>query len=275
MRIIIRILKTHPLLDVEAVKEAAHAAKANGSTRFCMGAAWRSPPKKGPQFEKILEAVREVKGIGLEVCTTLGMLTAEQAEQLKEAGVYAYNHNLDTSPEFYEKVITTRTYQDRLDTLKNVRQAGMTICCGGIVGMGEEKKDRLSLLQQLNQFHPHPESVPVNLLVRVKGTPFAELEEFNQFELIRTIATARIAMPKSRVRMSAGRNEMSDEAQALCFMAGANSIFTGEKLLTTDNPGEDHDSKLLRNLNMRPVAAKLEAHSEVTKVIDISEQVRP
>jgi biotin synthase len=244
----------HGLLDLATIKAAATAAKAGGSTRFCMGAAWRSPPTKGPQFERVLEAVREVHALGLEVCTTLGMLDAEQAQQLAEAGVHAYNHNLDTSPEYYDKVITTRTYEDRLQTLKNVRKAGMTVCCGGIVGMGETRADRIGLLQQLASLDPHPESVPVNLLVRVEGTPLAGEADFDIFELVRTIAVARILMPKSRVRLSAGRTEMSDEAQALSFLAGANSIFTGEKLLTTPNPGSSHDHVLLERLGMRPVA---------------------
>lgn len=243
----------HGLLDLDTIKAAAQDAKDSGSTRFCMGAAWRSPPAKGPQFDRVLEAVRSVKEIGLEVCTTLGMLDEGQAQQLAEAGVYAYNHNLDTSPEYYGKVITTRTYDDRLNTLKNVRKAGMTVCCGGIVGMGEEREDRVGLLQQLTALDPHPESVPVNLLVRVDGTPLAIEEDFDVFELVRTIAVARIVMPQSRVRLSAGRTAMSDEAQALCFMAGANSIFTGEKLLTTANPGVDHDRELLTRLGMRAV----------------------
>ncbi len=247
---------SHALLDVEAIKLAAKAAKDNGSTRFCMGAAWRSPPKKGSQFDSVLEAVREVKQLGLEVCTTLGMLDKEQASQLKEAGVYAYNHNLDTSPEYYPKVITTRSYDDRINTLAHVREAGMTICCGGIVGMGEQKDDRLGLLEQLNHFEPHPESVPINLLLKVKGTPFENLTELDPIELVRTIATARIAMPRSRVRLSAGRTEMSDETQAMCFSAGANSIFTGEKLLTTENPGMDNDSILLKKLGMIPTPAE-------------------
>jgi biotin synthase len=243
----------HGLLDVEEIKQAAKLAKESGSTRFCMGAAWRSPPKKGKQFDQVLTAVREVHALGLEVCTTLGMLDKEQAVQLREAGVYAYNHNLDTSPEYYGSIISTRTYQDRLETLQNVREAGMTICCGGIVGMGESREDRIGLLEQLHQLDPHPESVPVNLLVKVDGTPLADENpaELPIFEMVRTIATARIIMPKSRVRLSAGRNEMSDEAQALCFLAGANSIFAGEKLLTTQNPGIDKDAKLIADLGLR------------------------
>jgi biotin synthase len=241
------------LLDVATITEAARAAKASGSTRICMGAAWRSPPTRGGQIESVLDAVRSVRDEGLEVCTTLGMLTAEQAQALAEAGVYAYNHNLDTSPEYYGKVISTRTYQDRLDTLQNVRKAGMTVCSGGIVGMGESREDRIGLIEQLTRLDPHPESVPVNLLVRVSGTPLAEAQAVDTFELIRTIAVARITLPKSRVRLSAGRMEMSDETQALCFVAGANSIFTGEKLLTTGNPGVDHDHALLAKLGMKPV----------------------
>lgn len=247
-------IKAEALWDVPSIVEAAKMAKANGSTRFCMGAAWTSPPKRGKQFDSVLEAVREVNNLGLEVCTTLGMLDQDQAVALKEAGVYAYNHNLDTSPEYYEEIVTTRTYQDRLDTLKYVREAGMTVCCGGIVGMGEDKIDRIGLLQQLNQMHPHPESVPVNLLVKVEGTPLANEEDLDIFEMVRTIATARIIMPRSRVRLSAGRTHMTDEAQALCFMAGANSIFTGDKLLTTANPGADKDQELFRRLGMKAVA---------------------
>ncbi len=243
----------HGLLDLETIKSAARQARDGGATRFCMGAAWRSPPTKGPQFERVLDAVREVHQLGLEVCTTLGMLNEEQAQQLKDAGVYAYNHNLDTAPEYYGDVISTRTYEDRLNTLKNVRKAGMTVCCGGIVGMGEDREHRIGLLEQLNMLSPHPESVPVNLLVRVEGTPMAAQDELDIFEMVRTIATARVIMPTSRVRLSAGRTGMSDEAQALCFLAGANSIFCGERLLTTPNPELDQDLQLLRRLGMRPV----------------------
>ncbi len=241
------------LLSLNQIVEAAQEARDNGSSRFCMGAAWRSPPKKGKQFDQVLEAVRAVRGLGLEVCTTLGMLDEEQAMALREAGVYAYNHNLDTSPDYYGDIISTRTYQDRLDTLKNVRKAGMTVCCGGIVGMGEDRGDRVGLLQELHKLDPHPESVPVNLLVRVAGTPLADEADLDVFELVRTIACARILMPRSRVRLSAGRTQMSDEAQALCFLAGASSIFTGEKLLTTPNPGEDRDRSLLRRMGLKPL----------------------
>lgn len=243
----------HGLLPLKDIVEAAKTAKANGSTRFCMGAAWRSPPKKGPQFDALCDAVKEVASLGLEVCTTLGMLDEEQAHALKAAGVHAYNHNLDTSPEYYEKIISTRQYQDRLDTLKNVRKAGMTVCCGGIVGMGEGREDRVGLLKELSQLDPQPESVPINMLVRVEGTPLAEQESFDIIEMVRTIAVARILMPKSRVRLSAGRTQMSDEAQALCFLAGANSIFTGEKLLTTPNPGDHADKELFDRLGIQPL----------------------
>jgi len=245
---------SHGLLNKDSILSAAKSAKDAGSTRFCMGAAWRSPPKKGPQFDQLLDAVSSVSEMGLEVCTTLGMLDEEQAVQLKEAGVYAYNHNLDTSPEYYKKIITTRTYEDRLETLRNVRKAGMTICCGGIIGLGESREDRYGLLEQLNRMNPHPESVPINLLMKMEGTPMADNEEVDILDLVRAIATARIILPKSRVRLSAGRTDMSDEAQALCFAAGANSIFTGEKLLTADNPSLNEDALLLKRLGMKPVA---------------------
>ena len=243
------------LLSVDAIVTAAKEAKANGSSRFCMGAAWRSPPKKSKQFDQVLEAVTAVRNLGLEVCTTLGMVDEEQAFALKEAGVHAYNHNLDTSPEYYEDIIQTRVYQDRLDTLKAVRKAGMTVCRGGIVGMGEDKIDRIGLLEQLHQLAPHPESVPINLLVRVEGTPLQDEAELDIFDMVRTIATACIIMPASRVRLSAGRTKMSDEAQAMCFLAGASSIFTGDKLLTTPNPGDDADQKLFARLGLKPLPA--------------------
>lgn len=248
-------VENHAVLDVDLILQAARQAKENGSTRFCMGAAWRSPPEGGDHFAKVLNAVTEVKKLGLEVCTTLGMLNPDQAQALREAGVDAYNHNLDTSPEFYPEIITTRTYQDRLDTLQHVRDAGMVVCCGGIVGMGETRDDRASLLEQLNHLNPHPESVPINLLVRVAGTPLANAPDLDILELIRTIATARILLPTSRVRLSAGRTSMSEEAQALCFLAGANSIFTGEKLLTTPNPDQDTDVALLAKLGLKPADA--------------------
>ncbi len=248
-------LQAEPLLNLDTITTAARRAKQRGATRFCMGAAWRSPPTRGKVFARLLEAAAAVKALGLQVCMTLGMLDAEQARQLKRAGVYAYNHNLDTSPRYYPQVITTRTYADRLATLRHVRAAGMTICCGGIVGMGEERSDRVELLQQLSSLNPHPESVPINLLVRVQGTPLASAKDLDVFELVRTIATARIIMPYSRVRLSAGRTQLSDEAQALCFLAGANSIFMGEKLLTTANPDVDADMQLLQRLGLQPLAS--------------------
>ncbi len=249
-------LQAEPLLDLVTITAAARRAQQRGATRFCMGAAWRSPPGRGKVFARLLEAASAVKALGLQVCMTLGMLDAEQARQLKRAGVYAYNHNLDTSPRYYPQVISTRTYADRLATLRHVRAAGMTVCCGGIVGMGEERDDRVALLQQLNHLDPHPESVPINLLVRVEGTPLAKARDLDIFELVRTVAVARIVMPHSRVRLSAGRTQMSDEAQALCFLAGANSIFMGEKLLTTANPEVDADLQLLQRLGLQPLVAR-------------------
>lgn len=242
-------LERHGVLPKEVVRLKAEQAKESGSTRFCMGAAWREV-KDGKDFEAILDLVREVRSVGLEVCCTLGMLNESQAQRLKEAGCYAYNHNLDTSPEYYGQIISTRTYEDRLRTLENVREAGMTVCCGGIVGMGEGVKDRLGLLVQLANQATQPESVPINMLVKVEGTPLSKEEQVDPFEFVRMVATARIMMPHSMVRLSAGRAEMSDEMQALCFIAGANSIFAGEKLLTTKNPGDDHDNKLMRRLGM-------------------------
>ena len=237
------------LLSVEQTLAAARLARDNGATRFCMGAAWRNLPQ-GPQFERVLEMVRGVRALGLEACCTLGMLTSEQAEALADAGLTAYNHNLDTSPEFYGRIIHTRTYQERLDTLARVRQAGVTVCCGGIIGMGEDRAVRCGLLQQVAALGPHPESVPINLLTRVAGTPLANETPVDPLELVRTIATARILMPRSMVRLSAGRLSLSDEAQALCFLAGANSVFLGEKLLTTPNPGRDADTRLFEKLGI-------------------------
>lgn len=238
------------LVSLDEMTVAATRARDQGATRFCMGAAWRDVPG-GPQFDRVVEMVRVVRGLGMEACCTLGMLSQEQANALGNAGLTAYNHNLDTSPEFYGHIITTRTYQDRLDTLARVRQAGITVCCGGIIGMGEDRSVRYRMLQQLASLDPHPESVPINMLVRVDGTPLAEMKAEDPLEMIRTIATARILMPKSFVRLAAGRLSMSDEAQALCFLAGANSVFLGEKLLTTPNPGASHDEKLLLRLGMR------------------------
>ena len=238
------------LLDQDEVLASATKAKAEGATRFCMGAAWRQAPE-GAEFERVLEMVRSVAALDMEVCCTLGMLTERQARQLKDAGLTAYNHNLDTSPEFYGEIITTRVYDERLQTIAHVRNVGITVCCGGILGMGESEEDRIGLLQQLANLDPHPESVPINMLVRAPGTPLADAEDVDPIVMVRMIATARILMPKSRVRLAAGRRSMSDEGVALCFLAGANSIFTGEKLLTTPNPPEDEDAALLKSLGMR------------------------
>ena len=238
------------LVTLDEMRDAAARAKSQGATRFCMGAAWRDAAE-GPAFDRVLEMVRVVRDLGMEACCTLGMLTDEQATALADAGLTAYNHNLDTSPEFYGSIITTRTYADRLATLARVRQSGVTVCCGGIIGMGEGRTVRYGLLRQLSALDPHPESVPINLLVRVAGTPLGDLPPEDPFELVRTIATARILMPKSIVRLSAGRLSLSDEAQALCFLAGANSIFLGDRLLTTPNPDADDDRRLLSKLGMR------------------------
>ena len=243
------------LMDVDAALAAARSARSQGATRFCMGAAWRDVPK-GEPFERVLKMVRGVRALGMEACCTLGMLTEPQADALAEAGLTAYNHNLDTSPEFYGEIIGTRTYEDRLATLKRVRNAGITVCSGGIIGMGESRRERYGLLRELSSLDPHPESVPVNMLVRVEGTPLAKQEAEDPLELVRMIATARILMPKSFVRLSAGRLSLSDEAQALCFLAGANSIFMGDKLLTTPNPEADADQKLLGKLGMQLIPAK-------------------
>ena len=244
-------VENRALLDVDAVVEAAAKARDEGVHRFCMGAAWRDV-KDGPEFEKVLDMVRGVAALGLETCCTLGMVTQSQAERLAEAGLHAYNHNLDTSPEYYEKIITTRTYQERLDTLAAVRKAGITVCSGGIIGMGETDQDRVGLLHQLAILDPHPESVPVNVLVRVDGTPLAESDAIDSFTLVRTIATARILMPLSRVRLSAGRRSLNREATTLCFLAGANSIFVGDKLLTTPNPDRSEDAWLMEELDLIP-----------------------
>jgi biotin synthase len=240
------------LMETADIIAAAHNAAANGATRFCMGAAWRSPTDR--QVERVAEAVRAVGDSGIETCVTLGMLTPQQARRLADAGLDFYNHNLDTSPEFYGEVITTRTYQDRLDTLANVRDSGVKLCCGGIVGMGESRLDRAGLLVQLAALDPHPESVPINLLVQVPGTPLFGTAKLDPLELVRTVAAARLMMPSSVVRLSAGRSQMTDELQALCLHAGANSVFLGDRLLTTPNPGNDHDRDLLDRLDTQLAA---------------------
>lgn len=242
-------LNPEALLPVDAVLKAAQQAKDQGASRFCMGAAWRSP--KDRDIERVVEMVQGVKALGMETCVTLGMLTDKQTQALKEGGLDYYNHNLDTSEDYYSEVITTRTYQDRLDTLERVRDAGINVCCGGIVGMGESEVDRAKLLLQLANMPKHPESVPINMLVQVEGTPLHGIEALDPLQFVRTIAVARILMPRSRVRLSAGRNDMSDEMQALCFLAGANSIFYGDKLLTTDNPMTNHDQQLFGRLGLR------------------------
>jgi biotin synthase len=242
-------VKAEKLMDLEAVLAEARAAKAGGASRFCMGAAWRSP--KDRDLEKVCQMVEGVKSLGMETCATLGMLTAEQAQRLKTCGLDYYNHNLDTSPEFYGEIITTRTYQDRLDTLAHVRAAGINVCCGGIVGMGESLENRVGMIATLACLPVHPESVPINVLVRVEGTPLGGISSLDPFDFVRTIAVARITMPASMVRLSAGREDMSEETQALCFLAGANSIFYGPKLLTTPNPERDRDMALLTKLGLR------------------------
>ncbi|HXZ46979.1 MAG TPA: biotin synthase BioB [Pseudolabrys sp.] len=242
-------VKAEKLMDLDVVLAEARAAKTAGASRFCMGAAWRSPKKR--DLDKVCEMVKSVKALGMETCVTLGMLTSDQARQLKHCGLDYYNHNLDTSPEYYGEIITTRTYQDRLDTLEHVRGAGIHVCCGGIVGMGEGIEDRIGMIAALASLPVHPESVPINMLVRVKGTPLADAQILDPFDFVRTIAVARMCMPASVVRLSAGREDMSEETQALCFLAGANSIFYGPKLLTTPNPGRDRDMALLDRLGLR------------------------
>lgn len=248
-------LPAKKLMEVEAVLAEARAAKDGGASRFCMGAAWRNP--KDRDLDVIIEMVKGVKDLGMESCMTLGMLTRRQSDRLADAGLDYYNHNVDTSEEFYEEIITTRSYQDRLDTLDHVRQSGMNVCSGGIVGMGEAREDRAGMLMTLANLPEHPESVPINMLVQVAGTPLAGNDELDILEFVRTIAVARIMMPKSFVRLSAGRETMSDEAQALCFMAGANSIFCGEKLLTTPNPEVDEDEALFQRLGLAPLEVRL------------------
>jgi biotin synthase len=242
-------LEAEKLMPLEEVVAAAEAAKEKGASRFCMGAAWRNPTDKN--LQRVVEMVQAVHDLGMETCLTLGMLTQAQAGRLRDAGLDYYNHNLDTSPEFYGNVITTRTFDDRLNTLAHVRDAGINVCSGGILGMGESRRDRASMLRELCNLPRHPESVPINMLVKIEGTPLYNAEELDPFEFVRTIAVARLLMPHSYVRLSAGRTEMSDEMQALCFLAGANSIFYGERLLTTDNPEADRDMQLLQRLGMK------------------------
>jgi biotin synthase len=243
-----------PLLDRETVRTRAAEAAALGSTRFCMGAAWREV-RDGPQFDRVVEMVRDVAATGMEVCCTLGMLNADQARRLRGAGLTAYNHNLDTSEAFYGKIVSTRTYRERLDTIRHVADAGISVCSGGILGMGESREDRVELLAVLASLDPPPESVPINALVRVPGTPLFDVPDLDPLEVVRAVAVARIVLPKARVRLAAGRLQLSDEAQALAFLAGANSIFFGEKLLTTPNPAEDRDSALLAKLGLEPLDA--------------------
>ena len=247
-------LEREKLLPLQEVIDSAKTAQTQGATRFCMGAAWRNPTDK--TLERVIEMVQAVKGLGMETCVTLGMLTDRQASRLKDAGLDYYNHNLDTSPEFYGNVISTRTYQDRLDTLDHVRNAGINVCSGGILGMGETRQDRARLLQQLANMKFHPESVPINDLVKIEGTPLSGVDKLDPFEFIRVVAAARIMMPKSYVRLSAGRTDMTDEMQAWCFFAGANSMFYGDKLLTTDNPGESHDQQLFTRLSIQTEAGQ-------------------
>ncbi|MGN6313537.1 MAG: biotin synthase BioB [Rhodanobacteraceae bacterium] len=258
------------LMELDAVLERARAARDAGATRFCMGAAWRSP--KDRDIPKVAAMIREVRALGMETCATLGMLSESQAQTLKDAGLDYYNHNLDTAPEFYGEIIHTREYQDRLDTLEHVRAAGMKTCCGGIVGMGESREQRAGLLQTLANLPEHPQSVPINRLVQVEGTPLHGTALLDSFEFVRTIAVARIVMPKSVVRLSAGRAEMSDELQALCFYAGANSIFYGEKLLTTGNPDVAHDRELFERLGLKPMQVCLEDPHGSTTHCDIIER---
>ena len=268
-------LERERLLEVEKVLTQARAAKDKGATRFCMGAAWTNPKQRDMPY--IIEMVQGVKKMGLETCMTLGMLTGEQAKTLADAGLDYYNHNLDTSPEFYGEIITTRTYQDRLDTLSHVRDAGMKVCCGGILGMGESANDRSALLMQLANLPEHPESVPINMLVKVAGTPLENVDDLDAFEFIRTIAVARIMLPQSHVRLSAGRSRMNEQMQALCFFAGANSIFYGDKLLTTDNPEADADMLLFAKLGIKPEQrhdVSDEAH-ELALADAIKEQANP
>jgi biotin synthase len=254
------------LMKTEDVLPVAQRARENGSTRFCMGAAWKGVRDGDPRFEQVLETIREVSKLGMEVCVTLGQLSDAEARKLKDAGVTAYNHNIDTSPEFYPEIVTTHTFDDRLNTIGAVQRAGMSVCCGGIIGMGESETDRLKMLEVLTNFSPAPESVPINCLMAMPGTPLENQVPVDVFQLVRLIATTRIALPKSKVRLSAGRTRLSREAQALCFFAGANSIFYGDKLLTAKNPGADADRALLDELDL--VAQKPHACGEVCAVAD-------
>ncbi len=256
-------VKVHKLMEVDEVLAKANEARESGSTRFCMGAAWREV-RDNRDFDKVIEMVKGVNALDMEVCCTLGMLTPEQAQKLKDAGLYAYNHNLDTSEEFYNDIITTRNYKDRLDTIENVRKAKISVCAGGIIGMGENENDRIGMLHTLATLPEHPESVPVNALVPVEGTPLEDQEKVSVWEMVRMIATARIIMPKAMVRLSAGRVRMTLEEQALCFMAGANSIFAGDKLLTTPNPGVVQDQEMFQILQLQPRKAY---KKELEKVI--------
>ena len=260
-------LKSDPLMDVTTVRQAAQAAKAKGASRFCMGAAWRSPnthTEKGQaQFNAVLDMIREVKALGMEACVTLGMLTPEQALALKEAGLDAYNHNIDTSPEYYDKIITTRAFKDRLETLDHVRDAGLSVCCGGIIGMGEQISDRAAMIAVLGGMTPHPESVPINALVPVEGTPLGHQKTVDPMDIVRTIAVARVVMPTSRIRLSAGRESMSQETQVLCLLVGANSFFYGDTLLTAPNQAEEKDRALLAMMGLPVKGALSEAADEV------------
>ena len=255
-------IEREKLWDLDDVIAKARIAKQNGSQRFCMGAAWRSPPKK--ILPRVIEMIKAVKAEGLETCVTLGMLDEEDSAQLKAAGLDYYNHNLDSSPEFYEKIISTRTYQDRIDTLHHVHNAGINVCCGGILGMGETRDDRIGMLLQLTMLPADPKSIPINRLIPIAGTPLANTDKIDNFEFIRTIAVTRLLMPTSMIRLSAGREDMSDEMQTLCFMAGANSIFYGEKLLTAKNPEADKDLELLRKLGLTPSHSRHQAPRSVT-----------
>lgn len=253
-------VKAERLMETDDVLAVARRARENGSTRFCMGAAWRGVHDGDAKFEQVLGTIREVSKLGMEVCVTLGQLSLTEAQKLKDAGVTAYNHNIDTSPEFYPEIVSTHTFNDRLNTISAVQNAGMSVCCGGIIGMGETETDRLKMLEVLTNFDPAPESVPINCLMAMPGTPMEERPPVDVFELVRLIATTRIALPKAKVRLSAGRTRLSREGQALCFFAGANSIFYGDKLLTAKNPGVDHDRELMRELDLVPQKPHASSH---------------